>query len=168
MLCTSNFHGKSIIVLYTTFLLDILLYQLTFTFINFLIIIFLNRKATFHHILLTLWKWMWSIFIFFGQLERQFCNINNDALQWFVAFQAVLEESKKTFHLQIRSSIFLTAVLSSIKITKTLLICVIISKISVWVLNGYFLQLVMASHHVMVLGDLLNIMLQDVVYRDPK
>ena len=44
---------------------------------------------------------------------------------------------------------------------------VIISKISVWMLNGYSLQLVMASHHAMVLGDLLNIMLQNVVYKDP-
>ena len=29
------------------------------------------------------------------------------------------------------------------------------------------LQLVMASHHAMVLGDLLNVMLQNVVYKDP-
>ena len=47
---------------------------------------------------------------------------------------------------------------------KTLLICVIISKISVWMLNGYSLQLVMASHHAMVLGDLLNVTLKNVVY----
>ena len=51
--------------------------------------------------------------------------------------------------------------------TKTLLIYVIIDKISVWMLNGYSLQLVMASHHAMVLGDLLNVMLQNVVYKDP-
>ena len=50
---------------------------------------------------------------------------------------------------------------------KTLLICVIISKISVWMLNGYSLQLVMASHHAMVLGDLLNVTLKNVVYKDP-
>ena len=50
---------------------------------------------------------------------------------------------------------------------KTLLICVIISKISVWMLNGNSLQLVMASHHAMVLGDLLNVTLKNVVYKDP-
>ena len=50
---------------------------------------------------------------------------------------------------------------------KNLLICVIISKISVWMLNGYSLQLVMASHHAMVLGDLLNVTLKNVVYKDP-
>ena len=32
-------------------------------------------------------------------------------------------------------------------------------------LNGYFLQLVMANHHGMMMGDLLNIMLQYVVYK---
>ena len=42
----------------------------------------------------------------------------------------------------------------NIRISKALLICVIISKISIWMLNGYSLQLVMASHHAMVLGDL--------------
>ena len=64
-------------------------------------------------------------------------------------------------------SISLTAVLNNIRIAKTLLICVIISKISIWMLNGYFLQLVMASHRAMVLGDLLNVILQNVVYKDP-
>ena len=34
-------------------------------------------------------------------------------------------------------------------------------------LNGYSLQLVMASHHAMVLGDLLNVTLKNVVYKDP-
>ena len=37
---------------------------------------------------------------------------------------------------------------------------VVISKISIWVLNGYSLQLFIASHHAMVLGDLLNVMLR--------
>ena len=58
------------------------------------------------------------------------------------------------------------AVLSNIRTIKTLLLCVIISKISMWVLNGCSLQLVMASHHVMVLGYLLNVMLQNIVYKD--
>ena len=40
MLCTFNFQGKSIINNVTTFILNILLYYLTFIFINFLIIIF--------------------------------------------------------------------------------------------------------------------------------
>ena len=46
------------------------------------------------------------------------------------------------------------------------LICVIIGKILIWMLNGYSLQLVTASHHAMVLGDLLNVMLQNIVYKD--
>ena len=71
-----------------------------------------------------------------------------------------------TFQLWIRSSISLTAVLKNVRIAKTLLICVIISKISIWVLNGYSLQLVMATNHVMVLGDFLNAMLQNEVYKD--
>ena len=79
--------------------------------------------------------------------------------------QSLLITLKKTFQLWIRS-ISLKAVLNNIRTTKTL-ICVIISKISTWMLNGYSLQLVMASHHAMVLGDLLNIMLQNVVYKDP-
>ena len=53
------------------------------------------------------------------------------------------------------------------RIIKTLLIYVIISQVSIWMLNEYSLQLVMASHHVMVLGDLLNVMLGNVVYKDP-
>ena len=73
---------------------------------------------------------------------------------------------KKTSQLWIRS-ISLTTVLNDIRIAKTLLICVIISKISIWMLNGYSLQLVMASHHAMVLLDLLNLMLQNAVYKDP-
>ena len=32
--------------------------------------------------------------------------------------------------------------------------------------NGYSLELVMASHHALVSGDLLNAMLQNVVYKD--
>ena len=71
--------------------------------------------------------------------------------------QSLLITLKKTFQLWITSSISLTAVLNNIRIAKTLLTCVIISKISVWMLNGYSLQLVMASHHAMVLGHLLNI-----------
>ena len=38
---------------------------------------------------------------------------------------------------------------------------------AVWMLNGYSLQLVMASHHAMVLGYLLNVMLQNIIYRPP-
>ena len=48
---------------------------------------------------------------------------------------------------------------------KTLLICVTISIISIWMLNGYFLQLVMASHHATVLGDLLNIVVEHSLQR---
>ena len=79
----------------------------------------------------------------------------------------VVEYLKKTFQLLIRSSISLMAVLNNVT-AKTLLICVIISKISVWMLNGYSLQLVViASHQVMVLGDLLIVMLRNTVYKDP-
>ena len=67
--------------------------------------------------------------------------------------RSLLITLKKTFQLWIRSSISLMAVLNNIRIGKTLLICVIISKISMWMLNEYSLQLVMASHHAMVLGD---------------
>ena len=81
--------------------------------------------------------------------------------------QSLLITLKKTFQLWIRSSVSLTAVLNNIRITKTLLIFVIISKISVRILSDYSLQLVMASHHAMVLGDLLNIMFRNVVYKDP-
>ena len=80
--------------------------------------------------------------------------------------QSLLITLKKTFQLWIRSSISLTAVLNNIRIAKTLLICVIISKILIWMLNGYSLQLVMATHHAMVLGDLSNVMLRNVVYKD--
>ena len=72
-----------------------------------------------------------------------------------------------TFQSWIRSSISLTTVHNIIRIEKTLLICVIIRKISIWMLYGYSLQLVMASHHAMVLGDLLNVMLRNIVYKDP-
>ena len=73
--------------------------------------------------------------------------------------QSLLITLKKTFQLWLRSSISLAAVLNNIRVAKTLLICVIINKISVSMLNGYSLQLDMASHHAMVLGDLLNVML---------
>ena len=59
--------------------------------------------------------------------------------------QSLLITLKKTFQLWIRSSISLTAVLNNIRIAKTLLICVFITKISIWMLNGYSLQLVMES-----------------------
>ena len=62
---------------------------------------------------------------------------------------------------------YLTAVLNNIRIGKNLLICVIISKISIWMLNEYYLQLVIASHHAIVLGDLLNVMLRNVVIKSP-
>ena len=81
--------------------------------------------------------------------------------------QSLLITLKRTFQMWIRSCISLTAVLINIIITKTFLICVIISKISIGMLNGYSLQLVMPSHHVMVLGDLLNVMLQNIVYKGP-
>ena len=81
--------------------------------------------------------------------------------------QRLLITLKKTSQLWIRSSISLTAALNNIKIATNLLICVVISKISIWMLNGYSLQLVMASYHVMVFGDLLNVMLQNIVYKDP-
>ena len=58
-------------------------------------------------------------------------------------------------------------VMNNIRIAKTLFICVIISKILMWMLNGYSLQLVMASHHAMVLGDLLNVMLRNIIYKHP-
>ena len=81
--------------------------------------------------------------------------------------QSLLITLKKTFQLWIRSSISLTAVLNNIRIAKTLLICVIISKISIWMLNEYFLQLAMLGHHAIVFGDLLSVMLENVVYKDP-
>ena len=77
--------------------------------------------------------------------------------------QSLLITLKKTFQLWIRS-ISLKAVLNNIRTTKTL-ICVIISKISTWMLNGYSLQLVMASHHAMVLGDLLNAVVKHSLQR---
>ena len=73
--------------------------------------------------------------------------------------QSLLITLKKTFQLWLTSSISLAAVLNNIRVAKTLLICVIINKISMSMLNGYSLQLDMASHHAMVLGDLLNVML---------
>ena len=81
--------------------------------------------------------------------------------------QSLFITLKKTFQLWIRSSISLTAVLNNIRIAKTLLICVIISKILIWMLNEYFLQLAMLGHHAIVFGDLLNVMLENVVYKDP-
>ena len=53
------------------------------------------------------------------------------------------------------------------RIAKTLSICAIISKILIWMLNGYSLQLVMASHHALVLGNLLKVILPNVVYKYP-
>ena len=76
--------------------------------------------------------------------------------------QSLLITLKKTFQLWIRSSISMTAVLNNWRIAETLLVCIIISKIWIWMLNGYFLQLVMASHQAIVLGDLWN-----VIYKDP-
>ena len=70
--------------------------------------------------------------------------------------QSLLINLKKTFQLWIRSSNSLKAVLNNIRTAKTL-ICVIISKIAKWMLNRYSLQLIMASHHAMVLVDLLNV-----------
>ena len=60
--------------------------------------------------------------------------------------QSLLITLKKTFQLWTRFSISLTAVLSNIRIAKALLTCVIISKVSIWMLNGYSLKLLMASH----------------------
>ena len=78
--------------------------------------------------------------------------------------QSLLITLKRTFQLWIRSSISLTAVLNNIRISKTL-IFVIISKIWIWMLNGYSLQLVMTSH----MGDVRRSVkcLQNVVYKDP-
>ena len=81
--------------------------------------------------------------------------------------QSLLITLKKTFQLWIRPSISLTAVLNNVRITKILSICVIISKISVWMMNGYSFQLVMARHHAMVLWGLLNVMLRSKVNKDP-
>ena len=81
--------------------------------------------------------------------------------------QPLLITFKKAFLLKIRSSVSLTAVLNNIRITKISLICVTISKFSISMLNGYSLQLVMASYHAIVLGDLLNIMLWNLVYKVP-
>ena len=81
--------------------------------------------------------------------------------------QSLLITSKKTFQLWIRSSISLIAMLNNIRIIKTLLICAIVSKISIYMLNGYSLQLVMASRHAIVSGDLLNVMFWNIVYKDP-
>ena len=81
--------------------------------------------------------------------------------------QSLLITLKKNFKLWIWSSISLTAVLNNKRITKTLLFFVIITKISLWMLNRYSLQLVMASHHAMVLGHLLNVMLHNIVFKDP-
>ena len=49
--------------------------------------------------------------------------------------QSLLITLKNTFQLWIRSSISLMTVLNNIRIAKTLLICIIISKISVLMLN---------------------------------
>ena len=76
--------------------------------------------------------------------------------------QSLLITLKKTFQLWIRSSISMMAVLNNWRIAETLLVCIIISKIWIWMLNGYFLQLVMASHQAIVLGDLWN-----VIYKRP-
>ena len=73
--------------------------------------------------------------------------------------QSLLITVRKTFQLWMRSSISLMVVLNNVRIAKTLLICVIISMISMLMLNGYSLQLVMRSHHAMMLGDLLNVLL---------
>ena len=79
--------------------------------------------------------------------------------------QSLLITLKKTFQLWIRSSISLRAVLNHIRIAKSLLIFVIISKIWIWMLNGYSLQLVMTSH----MGGVRRSVkcLQNVVYKDP-
>ena len=81
--------------------------------------------------------------------------------------QSLLITLKRTFQLWIRPSISLTAVLNNVRITKILSICVIISKISVWMMNEYSFQLVMARHHAMVLWGLLNVMLRSKVNKDP-
>ena len=70
--------------------------------------------------------------------------------------QSLLITLKKTFQMWIRYPISLTAVLNNTGI----------AKISMWMRNGYSLELVMASHHTLVIGDLLNAMLQNVVYKD--
>ena len=91
-------------------------------------------------------------------LEEELSDIDPD----FRFHNSQWQITDRAFPLMVTS-----AVLNNIRIVKTLLICDIVSKISIWMLNGYSLQLVMASHHAMVLGDLLNNMLQNVVYKDP-
>ena len=81
---------------------------------------------------------------------------NNHIIHFVYKIQCLLITLKKTFHLWIQYSISLKVVLTK-RIAKTLLICV--TKVTIWVLHGYSLQLDMASHHAMVLGDLLNVML---------
>ena len=91
---------------------------------------------------------------------------NHDTILFIKYKQSLFITLKKTFQLWMRFSISLMVVLNNIRIAKTPT-CFIISKISIWMLNRCSLQLVMPSHHVMVLGDLLNIMLQNVDYKDP-
>ena len=109
-------------------------------------------------------------FIDDGNIQHNsLCFISDDNhhdTNFVYKIQSLLIALKKTFQLWIRSSIFLTVVLNNIRIAKTLLICVTISKIPKWILNRYYLQLVMASHHAMVLGNLFNVMLRNVVYKD--
>ena len=95
-------------------------------------------------------------------------NDNNHDTNSVYKIQTVLVDYlKETFQLLIRSFISLMAVLNNIRVMKTLLICVIISKISIWMLTGYSLLLVMANHCVMVLGDLLDVVLRNLVYKEP-
>ena len=85
--------------------------------------------------------------------------------------QSLLITLKKTFKLWIRSSISLTAVLKNIRIAKTLFIslCHHQQDFNMDVEWIFFAT----SHgkspcdHTMMLGDLLNIMLQNIVHKDP-
>ena len=92
---------------------------------------------------------------------------NHDKILFIKYKQSLLITLEKTFQLWTRSSIS-DGCAEQYKNHKNFInLCVIISKISIWMLNGYSLQLIMARHHTMVLGDLLNVMLRNVVYKDP-
>ena len=124
---------------------------------QFLVVIGVKNTAHYTHLLYILLTVMeiFSTIFFVSSLM-----ITATIQMLFIKYkQSLLITLKKTFQLWMRSSISLTAVLNIIRITKSVLICVTISKISIWILNGYSLQPVMASHHVMVVGDLLNIKL---------
>ena len=81
-----------------------------------------------------------ALFVYFidgdGNIQHNSFNFisddNNHDTNFVFKVQTVLADClEKTFQLGVRSSISLTAVLNNIRIAKTLLICFIISKISI-------------------------------------